>query len=52
MDKLVDKKVFITGVLILVAAFFLKRWFTKSKLNSDGTTSTFVGFDGMGYTAI
>jgi hypothetical protein len=52
MGNLIDKKTFFTGVLILVAAFFLKRWFTKSRLNSDGTTSTFVGFDGLGYTSM
>ncbi|WP_157960769.1 hypothetical protein [Nubsella zeaxanthinifaciens] len=49
MGNLIDKKTFVTGVLILVAAFFLKRWFTKSRKNADGTTSTFVGFDGFGY---
>ncbi|MFD1632026.1 hypothetical protein [Pseudopedobacter beijingensis] len=49
MNNLFDKKVFVTGVLILVAAFFLRKWFTKRVKKADGTESNYVGHESVGF---
>lgn len=47
MGNLIDKKVLVTGLVILVIAFFARKAFVKVFKNADGSEKTLVGFDGQ-----
>lgn len=49
MSGLIDKKVLVTGVLILVIVFFLRKAFVKVFPQKDGSVLEMAGFDGVGY---
>lgn|GEM_PF-6111339 len=49
MNNLFDKKMFVTGILLFVAVFFLRKWFTKTIKKADGTESSYVGHESVGF---
>lgn len=49
MTNLFDKRAFVTGLALVICAFLLKKLFTKTLKNADGSTSSYIGNDAIGY---